>query len=263
MRASKIFRTCATRSALAALLGTSALPASTVVLTTEGASGVINGAIYQQLDDSRSGSDSLNVFLNMQQAEFSDFEQGYNTDARPVEFDENPDPALTRSIRLGDVPLVEIAGTMYREFVLDTQEPDASEGDSTPPFLSIDRLQLFLTSSPGITGYTGSGFGGSAVLVYDMDGLEDSYVKLLDPLGTALGNMLLYVPDSLFAPHAAANEYVVLFSRFGDTFAAEGAAEQWGVRMGGGSAAVPEPGTMALIGSALVALRFLRRSRTS
>src|SRR3954468_18762573 len=84
---------------LAALSATSAARAAIVIdLTTRGSQGTINGAIYKQVDPQPTGTGVINSFLRLQA---KDVEQGYNTDHRPVEFDEKTD-IHTRSLLLTD-----------------------------------------------------------------------------------------------------------------------------------------------------------------
>src|SRR3954471_17682795 len=77
---------------------------TTVDLTTAGASGTINGALYQQNTSQPSGTGFIDSFLRIEKTGGGGAEQGYNTDFRPVEFDEKTDHNFTRSIRVSDVP---------------------------------------------------------------------------------------------------------------------------------------------------------------
>ena len=65
-------------------------------------------------------------------------EQGYNTDARPLQFDENKSPQFTRSLTLGEVPVVNVGGVEYREFLLDINQK------SSASLLSLDEVRVFL-----------------------------------------------------------------------------------------------------------------------
>src|SRR5262249_35951199 len=89
----------------------------TVYPTTAGSCGTIGGAIFQQSTPQPTGTGVIRSFVRVQG--HSDVEQGYNTDARPLQFDENNSPQFTRSLQLGFVPRVVIKGVAYREFLLD------------------------------------------------------------------------------------------------------------------------------------------------
>src|SRR5262245_26776844 len=66
-------------------------------LTTRGSNFVINGAIFQQSDMQPTGTGHIDSFLRIQgAAAHGEVQEGYNTDARPLQFDENKSPNFTR-----------------------------------------------------------------------------------------------------------------------------------------------------------------------
>ena len=115
----------------------------TLDLTTAGAEGMINGAIFRQFDLRSSGSGVFDTFLKIKD---KPTEEGYNTDYRPPEFDENTSPQITRSLLLSSVPIVNIGGTNYREFLLDIDQ-------DVDTYLSLDELKISLQGSGNLTGY--------------------------------------------------------------------------------------------------------------
>lgn len=195
-------------------------PATELDLTTAGSSGTINGALFQQGEVQPTGSGVIHSFLRLQD---DGTEQGYNTDYRPVQFDELTDPIHTRSLKLGAVPIVNIDGTNYRQFLLDIDEPIGG-GKET---LSLDKLQIYLGSAGNLHDYPT--FDSQATLIYDMDALSDNYVLLSSATnkgGSGKGDMFADIPDSLFT---GPNQFVYLFSRFGDHAASAGGFEEWSV----------------------------------
>jgi hypothetical protein len=197
-----------------------------VDLTSAGASGSLNGALFLQSNTQPTGTGVIDSFVRLQaHGAGAQVEQGYNTDARPLQFDEKNSPNFTRSLLLSDIPTVNIGGIVYRQFLLDINQK------SSQPFLSLDQLRLFVGGSGDLTGYdttTGQLAGLSAV--WDLDSGGDHWVKLDARLthGSGSGDMLFYVPDSVFAG-AAANSFVYLYSRFGDNFVSDGGFEEWAV----------------------------------
>src|SRR5947209_7420248 len=141
------------------------VPSTTVDLTTHGSSGTINGAIFSQYETQPTGSGVIHSFLRIQGvAAHSTVQQGYNTDARPLQFNENKSPTFTRSMSLAGVPVVDFGGTQYYEFLLDINQK------ASQPLLSLDEVQLFTGGRPDLTGYdliTGTLAGQSPV--YDMN----------------------------------------------------------------------------------------------
>jgi hypothetical protein len=201
-----------------------ALSGTPLDLTTRGSAGMINDAIFRQYDARPTGTGVINSFVRLQAAGAkATVEQGYNTDARPLQFDENKSPQFTRSLHLGDVPLVNIGGVPYREFLLDINQK------SSQPLLSLDELRLYVSDSASLTGYNAAAktLGGLAP-VYDLDAGGDNWVKLDYRLnsGSGAGDMLFYVPDRLFgASGSAANVY--LYSKFGVNLAGNAGFEEW------------------------------------
>ncbi|HEV8378999.1 MAG TPA: PEP-CTERM sorting domain-containing protein [Tepidisphaeraceae bacterium] len=254
-----------TRTICAAFVGaifllTSAAQAAILVdLTTRGSSGTINGALYQQFDAQPTGTGVLNTFLRVQK---QGVEQGYNTDWRPTGLDEKVD-LHTRSLLLSETPKVTISDITYREFLLDINEA------ANEPLLSLNEVQIFLAATGNV--HNRSNLGAP---LYDMDAGTDANVKLNYSLnhGSGSGDMLLYVPDSLF--NGNAEPYVYLYSRFGEPIpgdnsdvsnTSEAGFEEWAAGKKGPNGTivpvtpppVPEPGSIALL--LICATAMLRR----
>ena len=183
-------------------------PASADVLdlTTAGSSGVINGAyFFQYTANLPTGTGVFGPFLRLQR---NGTEAGYNTSGT-LQFDTKAG-IWTHAIQLSAIPVV----NGYRQFALDINET----ASGTNPLLSLDMVQLFVTSNANITGYP---FGGSATKVFDLDApagssTADIWVKLnysLSGSGSGRADMLMYVPDSAFT--GTGNPYVVLYSKLG------------------------------------------------
>jgi hypothetical protein len=197
------------------------VPSGMLDLTTRGAIGEINGALFRQADPQPTGTGVIRSFVRLQTSNGKAVvEQGYNTDARPLQFDENKSPQFTRSLQLGDLPTVDVDGVIYRVFLLDINQK------SSQPYLSLDELRFYVGSAPNLTGYNATTHQlPGASPVYD---LGDSWVKLdyrLDS-GSGSGDMLLYVPDSVFGA-SGSNPYVYLYSKFGVNFAGNSGFEEW------------------------------------
>src|SRR5436190_13663547 len=147
--------------------------AATVDLTTAGASGTINGALYQQNTSQPSGTGFIDSFLRIEKTGGGGAEQGYNTDFRPVEFDEKTDHNFTRSIKVSDVPTVTINNTVYRQFFLDVNEPSSQAAR----FISMDQFDVYLSSTGSPTNYTANP-NNLGERIYSMDAGADSTVKM-------------------------------------------------------------------------------------
>ncbi len=197
--------------------------ATTLDLTTVGAEATASGAIVQQTDAQPTGTGYIRSFVRVQgAAPGGGIEQGFNTDGRPLSFDENSSPQFTRSLTLGQVPVVTINGTAYREFLLDiNQKSSASK-------LSLDEVRIYLGSTGNVTNL--AALNGA---VFDLDSEKDVSVLLNARLnnGSGSGDMTLLVPESAFAG-GTANSFVYLYSKFGGVTGATANSgfEEWAVK---------------------------------
>jgi hypothetical protein len=156
-------------------------------------------------------------------------QQGFNTSARPLLFNENKSPNFTRDLKASELPLVNVGGYNYREFLLDVNQR------SSQPHLSLDDLKVLVTDAAT----KAAGFDvdmeelGGAAPVYDMNPNpgDDNWVKLDYRLnsGSGSGDMLFYVRDELFA----GGEYVTVYSKFGERFASNSGFQEWAVGVSG------------------------------
>jgi uncharacterized repeat protein (TIGR01451 family) len=198
-------------------------------------SATINDAIWEIFQSSDpTGSGVFYSFLRVQQ---TPTERGYNTDGRKLQFDENTSASFTHSFHLHDVPQVDIGGTIYREFQL-----DLNEKNSDPDwYISLDSFQVWTTNDPDLLGYTeGTPSGtfpigdtlGHALLVYDLDGAGDTWIKMDYRANNGSGkrDYRVFVPQSYFEGKEL--YYVVLFTRHGaqgGDWISDSGYEEWGV----------------------------------
>jgi hypothetical protein len=189
-------------------------------LTSVGAVQAANGALFAQGAPVAAGS--FNSFVSLRS---NGVEQGYNTDARPLQFDEANSKNATHALKLSDVPMVTVGQTAYYQFVLNVHE------QRIHPLLSLDELRVYTASTNALSGYNAKThqLGGQAP-VYDLDGSGNSWVKLNANLNLnrGAGDMYFYLPVSSFQL-SGPTAYVYLYSKLGGHNAADGGGEQWGV----------------------------------
>lgn len=204
------------------------LAATPIDLTTAGSTVMINGAIFEAFDPSDPiGGGTFVPFVRISSS--NPVIRGYNTDYRPVQFDEDTTPSNTLSRLLSEIPQYMVSGTLYREIQLDINQ-DITGDDY---LLSLDTLELYESSFISLCGYPFDGSGGghtgcitdnTATLIWDMDALEDSFV-ILDHRNNNSANrrdLRVLVPDAIFwqAPNCSyagtgCTVYVTIYSQFG------------------------------------------------
>jgi hypothetical protein len=200
------------------------VPSATLDVTARGSGGTVNAALFQQTDAQPTGTGLISSFVRVQG---TGVEGGYNTDARPLQFQENSSPKFTRSLHLSDVPVSVVDGIGYRQFLLDINQNSAS------PLLSLDDLKIFVGDRGNLTGYDkGTGTLAGLHAAYDLDAAGDATVLMNASLnhGSGSGDLAVFIPDALFGS-ASADPFVYLYSAFGKTAgaAANGGFEEWAV----------------------------------
>jgi hypothetical protein len=241
-----------------------AAPASgaMVNLTTAGASGVINGAIFKQIDVQPTGTGVIDSFVQQKPQGNGTTSKAYNTTENGI-FDNNSTDNFNHSITLADVPVAMVKGAPYRQFLLDINESPGG-GDN---FLSLDEVQIFVggTANSSIVALLAALLQHDGTLVYRMDAGADNWVALDYSLGTGSGSgdMYLLVPDTAFAGFLG-SAVVTLYSEFGlrgvnpagliGNFGSSDGFEEWAL-----GDPIPEPATCILAVGATLATSVLRR----
>jgi len=259
-------------SCLAATLWTAALAQGAVIVMapeilhdlSNGGSVTINSADFVTVDQNPTGSGVIHSFVRVGAANQGVVE-GYNTDGRPLQFDELQSATFTRSQKLSDLKIVSRNNTQYYQFLLDINQ------QSHLPLLTLHELEIYLGNAPDLLSYSpnrsggGTGFGPNSSFVYDLDDGTDNAIDLNFNLnsGSGSGDMWAYVPKAKFdaAQAGNGNNFVYLYSKFGIPHPNNDGYEEWsGVE--GPNNNVPEPSSL-LIFVVISALLITHRVRSN
>jgi hypothetical protein len=217
-----VFRLTALLAACLALV----LPAQAAVtvldVTADGSSAtgtatLGGGFIVQQNSVQPAGTGVIDPFLRLQQAANDDQERAYNT-SLGFPLDAKPPVNFTHALLLSAVPVVNIGGIDYREFLLDVNQT-ANEP------ISLNQVQLFQSAADvGLTfNLVEATAANNAIISFpaatEVFRLSDQLLtgtafEVLTGSGHGSGesDLALYVRDSLFS---GAGTFVTLFSQFG------------------------------------------------
>ena len=228
--------------------------AKSLDLTAAGNDGTVNGAYFIQIDPQSTGTGVIDPFVRIQS---NGDEEGYNADVRPVMPDVHTDPNFTHDLLLGDVPVVNLGGTEYYQFLLDINEPNGHN----QALLSLHEIEIYLTGTALSSAATYGDLTSSAAKVWDLDmGPDgDSVIELDFSLnhGSGSGDMFMYVPVATLGTDGS--QYLYLYSAFGNPNSSADGFEEWAI-LEGDTPSVPDASSaLMLLGVAVIGLEGLRR----
>lgn len=233
--------------AICGMIGVSSAYATTVDLVNSD-SGTINGALFEWTAAQPTGTGVIQPFVRIQA---NGTEEGYNTSFTPTPLDAKSGK-WTHNLLLSDVPVVNVGGTDYLQFLLDINQTNVEKTGGN--LLTLNALQIYLGAAGNMHTTNISSLG---TLIYDMgagNSIELDYDR--NP-GSGAGDMYAYIPTSLIT---GSNPYLYLYSAFGNPNPSNDGFEEWAT-VGGPTPPVPEPGTMILLGAGFLGLAIYGKRR--
>ena len=167
-----------------------------------------------------------NIFLTLRADQY---QAGYNTSARPVQFDEDSNNGLTRSVPLQSIPRETIGGLEYYVFSLKLDE------DPSSPEISLGSLKIFSSTNLYLTSMnlnTDEFPAGTATLLYDLYPARDQNLTLVDwNSDPSAGDYEILIPSVVgLSPTTLIHLYCEFGPRSINGSPSDGGAEQWFLR---------------------------------
>ena len=210
-------------------------------------------------------------------------ENGYNTDAGEpiINFDTKNGSQWTRSVKVGELGVVDIDDTDYIELSLDANQ--LGSATSLENRITITELQIFiggdLLANPEAAStdpYTGDTFDNfppptnNQLLgldpVWTLDNFTNGDIDVVlqasicdtpGQCGSGMGDLSVFIPTSQLLPLNPDDQFVLYTEYTG----ANDGFEEWRFHEGDGANNIPEPASLALFGFGIAGLGVMSRRR--
>ena len=216
--------------------------------------GMINGAIFG-FGQPGSGTGNWEPFVRIQA---NGIESGYNTDNNKPGFDEKTG-IWTHSVLVADLPIVNVGGINYVEYLIDINEMQNDMGRR----ISLDEFKIYQGTSGNLNSTT---LGDLGDLVFDMDAGMPGNTVLWNTFNSGSGSADYSVLVPIWAG-ADATKFMTLYTSMGgytgdsEVWSSGAGFEEWAFDPSRSNfASIPEPSSGCFFFGAMV-VSVLRRRR--
>ena len=249
-----MFRRIALLSVFLLLVGTPYAFAATIDLVSNPTVTAADGTIWSRVISAPTGTGVYEPFLRLQA---KGTEAGLNTDGNANTTYDDKAGIWTHSLTYGDLGVVTVSPTDYYSFTWDINEP----AEGADRFISLDKLQIY--NGGAVPNYTNIGSLGTAL--YTLTGGPVLIDYTLSSSGSGKDDIQVLIPTANFTT-ASPTDYLYLYAEFGGLGVVTNSPERdYGSAAGfeevRALTAVPEPGTLLLLGSGLIGLAVFGRKK--
>ncbi len=215
-------------------------------LLVEGDQEIINGALFELKAVGEAGTGQFTPYVRLDKAGGITF--GHNSSGRKLLNHENASTTWTTDLLLSEIPVIEVDGVLYYEFLLDIQEPNNGDficgtAGANATCVSLDDFQLYADGMGGNLETDPTQLGD---FIWGMDDGLDTQITFTDlNNGQSVSDLQVLVPASYFEAvidpadlaecsfgSTTCETYIYHWSEFGATVEMDASFAEWGVREG-------------------------------
>jgi uncharacterized repeat protein (TIGR01451 family) len=207
-----------------------------ILLTTANSTATVNGAVFNWLPPTGSGTGNYDPFLATGSGDGDN--EGFNSSSGG-----NPDVDYSKTTdrQISSLPIKVVGGIQYYEFRV-----DVNEGGGSNSVVALNSFKLYVSDGPAVLGdfnnttdsFPATGGSQPYTLAYDLDGGADGDVTVImnqHSSGSGTDDYSALIPVSAFGS-ASPSDYITMYVNWGgqpktgqgaDPYTEDGGFEEW------------------------------------